>query len=245
VLLQGRTAVVTGGANGIGAAIARMFAESGASVVVADIDAAKAGEVVNDIVVAGGKALVAIADVTCEEDVNSLVAVAVETYGSLDVMVNNAGVPRDAPINEMSLDVWQSVVDVHLRGAWLGVRAAGRVMTEQQRGSIINMSSVSGLLGFAGQTNYSAAKAGVIGLTKAAARDLGPFGIRVNAIAPGSIRTARTAQLEPALWAAKLDKVALRREGRPEELASAALFLASDMSSYVSGTVLEVAGGRQ
>lgn len=222
-----------------------MFADDGAAVVIADLDGDKAEFVARSIIECGGRAVAARADVAQERDVESCVARAVEEYGSLDVMVNNAGVPRDAPLNEMSLEVWQSVVDVHLRGAWLGVRAAAAVMCPRGSGSIINMSSVSGLLGFAGQTNYSAAKAGVIGLTKAAAREVGPFGVRVNAIAPGSIRTERTGHISPEVWASKIDRVSLRREGRPEELASAALFLASDMASYVSGVVLEVAGGRQ
>jgi 3-oxoacyl-[acyl-carrier protein] reductase len=245
MLLVGQSAVVTGAANGIGRAIAMKFASHGGSVVVADIDIDKAEEVAAAIAASGGSAVALQADVRAEADVERCVRSAVSAFGAVDVIVNNAGVPNDAPLTEMTLDAWQSVVDVHLRGVWLGVRAAAAVMCPRGRGSIINMSSMSGLLGFAGQTNYSAAKAGIIGLTKAAAREVGPFGVRVNAIAPGTIRTDRTAKIAPDVWAAKTANAALRREGSPDEVANVALFLASDMASYVSGTVLEVAGGRQ
>jgi 3-oxoacyl-[acyl-carrier protein] reductase len=245
MLLGGQNAVVTGAANGIGRAIAIKFASHGGAVVVADIDIDKAEEVAAAIVASGGSAVAVRADVRTEADVERCVSSAVRAFGSVDVIVNNAGVPNDAPLTEMTLDVWQSVVDVHLRGVWLGVRAAAAVMCPRGRGSIINMSSMSGLLGFAGQTNYSAAKAGIVGLTKAAAREVGPFGVRVNAIAPGTIRTDRTAKIVPEVWASKIANAALRREGSPDEVANVALFLASDMASYVSGTVLEVAGGRQ
>jgi 3-oxoacyl-[acyl-carrier protein] reductase len=244
MLLEGRSVVVTGAANGIGRATALLFAEEGASVVLADIDLDKAEEAAALIAERGHSAFAIRTDVSREDDVQACVAEAVNRHGSLDVMVNNAGVPRDAPIEEMTLDVWQSVVDVHLRGVWLGVRAAAKVMRSQGSGSIISMSSMSGLLGFAGQTNYSAAKAGIIGLTKSAARELGPSGIRVNAIAPGTIHTERTGNIAPEVWATKVANVSLRREGTPEEVAKAALFLASDMSSYISAVTLEVAGGR-
>jgi 3-oxoacyl-[acyl-carrier protein] reductase len=244
MLLEGRSVVVTGAANGIGRAIALLFAEEGASVVLADIDLDKAEEAAALIAEKGHSAFAIRTDVSQEDDVQACVTEAVNRHGSLDVMVNNAGVPRDAPIEEMTLDVWQSVVDVHLRGVWLGVRAAAKVMRSQGSGSIISMSSMSGLLGFAGQTNYSAAKAGIIGLTKSAARELGPSGIRVNAIAPGTIHTDRTGNIDPEVWATKIANVSMRREGTPEEVAKAALFLASDMASYISAVTLEVAGGR-
>jgi 3-oxoacyl-[acyl-carrier protein] reductase len=244
VLLEGKSVVVTGAAKGIGRAIAELFAREGGRIVLADIDIEGAEQAAATIMADGGQARAIRADVSQEADVQAAVDVAVESYGGLDVMVNNAGVPRNAPLTEMSLDVWQSVVDVHLRGAWLGTRAAARAMRPAGRGSIVNMSSVSGIVGMVEQTNYSAAKAGIIGLTKAAAREVGAFGVRVNAIAPGTIRTERTSNLAEEVWAAKVSQACLRREGRPEELASAALFLASDLSSYVSAVVLEVAGGR-
>jgi 3-oxoacyl-[acyl-carrier protein] reductase len=244
VLLEGKSVVVTGAAKGIGRAIAELFAREGGSLVLADIDVVGAEQTAAKIVADGGRARVICADVSREADVQAAVDLSVASYGSLDVMINNAGIPRNAPLLEMSADLWQSVVDVHLRGAWLGTRAAARVMCEKGRGSIINMSSMSGIIGMANQTNYSAAKAGIIGMTKAAAREVGAYGVRVNAIAPGTIRTERTGQLAADVWAAKVSEACLRREGRPDELASAALFLASDMSSYVSAVVLEVSGGR-
>lgn len=244
MLLEGRSIVITGAGRGIGRATAEMFSREGGHVIVSDIDGPAAEAVAQTILGSGGQAVAVTADVSREDDVQACVDAAVANFGGLDVMINNAGVPRNAMLTEMSLEVFESVIDVHLRGAWLGTRAAARVMCEAGSGSIINMSSMSGLLGFALQTNYSAAKAGIVGLTKSAAKDVGPFGVRVNAIAPGTIRTERTGQLDPAVWESKLAGVALGREGTPDELASAALFLASDMSSYVTAVVLEVAGGR-
>lgn len=246
-LLDGKRAVVTGAAQGIGAAIARRFVDQGASVVIADIDADAArttaarlaselGE--DDRVVGVG------ADVTVEPDVDALIAGCVERFGSLDVLVNNAGITRDRMMHRMELDAFEAVIAVHLTGSWLGCRAAGRVMREQGSGAIINVSSISGKLGNAGQTNYSSAKAGIVGLTKAAAKELGPKGVRVNAIAPGLIRTAMTDAMPDEVVAERIAGIPLGRIGEPGEVADAALFLASDLSSYLTGVVLEVAGGR-
>lgn len=242
--LEGHVAVVTGGAQGIGLAIAQLFVRHGAAVVIADLNEAGARDAAAAIVAAGGRAEAIRTDVRVPGDVDAAVDRAVASFGRLDAMVNNAGVPRDAPLAEMSLETWQEVVDVHLRGAWLGTKAAGRIMCPQKRGSIVNMSSVSGKVGFPGQTNYSAAKAGIVGLTKAAAKELGPHNVRVNAIQPGTIRTERTANIPAADWALKVAEVPLRREGTPEEIAAVALFFASDLSSYVTGATIEVAGGR-
>ncbi|HLG66845.1 MAG TPA: SDR family NAD(P)-dependent oxidoreductase, partial [Acidimicrobiales bacterium] len=151
---------------------------------------------------------------------------------------------RDATLRTMTLEDFRAVVDVHLQGAWLGTRAAAAVMRGQQRGSIVNMSSISGKVGNAGQTNYSAAKAGIVGLTKAAAKELAHLGVRVNAIQPGLIRTAMTAAMRPDIFEQRVAEIPLGRVGEPADVANVALFLASDLSSYMTGTVLEVTGGR-
>jgi len=168
----------------------------------------------------------------------------VAELGRLDVIVNNAGVTRDATLRRMTLEDFRTVIDVHLQGAWLGTRAAAAVMREQQSGSIINMSSISGKVGNIGQTNYSTAKAGLIGLTKASAKELAHVGVRVNAIAPGLIRTAMTEAMRADIWEQKLAEIPMARAGEVSEVADAALFLASNLSAYITGTVLEVTGGR-
>ncbi|MFC6086713.1 3-oxoacyl-ACP reductase FabG [Sphaerisporangium aureirubrum] len=242
-LVSGRTAVVTGAAQGIGLAVARLLREHGAGVVLTDQDLGRAAEAVSAL--GGGDALAALGcDVTDETAVAGALAYTVERFGRLDIMVNNAGITRDASLAKMSLADFEAVVDVHLKGTWLGVRAAAAVMREAGTGSIINMSSLSGKSGNFGQTNYSAAKAGIVGLTKAAAKELAPKGVRVNAVQPGLIRTAMTAAMPPEVFAAREADIPMRRAGEPHEVAGAVLFLASDLSSYVTGAVLEVGGGR-
>ncbi len=244
-LLAGRSSVVTGGAQGIGLEIARTFAAHGAAVLIGDLDGPSAEKSAEQAAVdLSGRVLGMRCDVTAEADVDALVARAVEEFGSLDVMVNNAGITRDATLRKMTLDQFRAVLDVHLVGAWLGTRAAAAVMREQGRGAIVNISSISGKVGMIGQTNYSAAKAGIVGLTKAAAKELAHRGVRVNAIQPGLIRTAMTDVLRPDIVEQKLAEIPLGRIGEPTEIANVALFLASDLSSYLTGTVLEVTGGR-
>lgn len=242
-LLAGRTAVITGGAQGLGYAIARVFVDEGARVVIGDLDLdvtrAAADRLGGDEV-----ALAAACDVTAAAQVQSLIDAAVARFGRLDVMVNNAGITRDATLRRMTEDQFDEVIAVHLKGTWNGTRAAAAVMREQDGGAIINMSSISGKVGLVGQTNYSAAKAGIVGLTKAAAKELAHVGVRVNAIAPGLIRSAMTEAMPQRIWDAKLAEVPMGRAGEPEEVAKVALFLASDLSSYMTGTVLEVTGGR-
>ncbi|NNH70447.1 3-oxoacyl-ACP reductase FabG [Nocardia uniformis] len=240
-LLSGRTAVVTGAAGGIGLAIAQLFHENGGTVVLADIDeggARKAAEVVGSCAIGMG------CDVTEEDSVQNLVDEAVRWSGRLDVFVNNAGVTRDASLRRMTMDDFDTVMAVHLRGTWLGVRAASAVMRESGGGSIINMSSLSGKSGNPGQTNYSAAKAGIVGMTKASAKELAHQGVRVNAIQPGLIRTAMTEAMPPEVFAEREAAIPMKRAGEPREVAGAALFLASELSSYMTGAVLEVGGGR-
>lgn len=240
-LLAGRSAIVTGAAQGIGLAIATVLAEHGARVSIADLDGEKAAAAAAGI---AGEVRGVACDVTDEASVAALVTGAVEAYGGLDVLVNNAGITRDASLRKMTLENFQAVVTVHLQGTWLGIRAASEVMREAKAGSIINISSMSGKVGNPGQTNYSAAKAGIVGMTKAAAKELAHHGVRVNAIQPGLIRTPMTEAMTPEAWAATEATIPMRRAGEPEEIANVVAFLASDLASYMTGAVLEVSGGR-
>ncbi|MEV0084649.1 3-oxoacyl-ACP reductase FabG [Saccharopolyspora sp. NPDC050642] len=242
-MLQDKVAVITGGAKGIGFAIAENFVAQGAKVVLADINADHAQESADKL---GGKgtALGVACDVTDPDAVQAAIEAATGEFGSLDVMVNNAGITRDATMRKMTLDDFEAVLDVHVKGAWLGTRAAAAVMREQGSGSIVNISSISGKVGMIGQTNYSAAKAGIVGLTKAAAKEVAHLGVRVNAVQPGLIRTDMTAALREDVWNAKLKEIPMQRAGEPDEVANVVLFLASDMSSYMTGCVLEITGGR-
>jgi 3-oxoacyl-[acyl-carrier protein] reductase len=243
-LLNGKVAVVTGAAQGIGLEIARRFLAEGAAVVLADVNVEAAEKSAAELSSRGGRAIGVRCDVTSEEEVTALTQRAVEEFGSLDVMVNNAGITRDATMRKMSLDDFRAVLDVHVVGAWLGTKAAAAIMREQRSGAIINMSSMSGKYGNVGQTNYSSAKAAMIGLTKSSAKELAYLGIRVNAIQPGLIRTAMTEAMPQKAWDEKMTEIPMGRAGEPAEVAKVALFLASDLSSYVTGGVLEVGGGR-
>jgi 3-oxoacyl-[acyl-carrier protein] reductase len=242
-LLAGRTAVITGGAQGLGLAIARVFIDEGAQVVLGDLNLDDTEAVARHL---GGpsKAVAVRCDVRSAEQVDALAAAAVDQFETLDIMVNNAGITRDATLRKMTEEQFDEVIAVHLKGTWNGTKAASAIMREQGGGAIINMSSISGKVGLIGQTNYSAAKAGIVGLTKAAAKELAHVGIRVNAIQPGLIRSAMTEAMPQRIWDAKLAEVPMGRAGEPAEVASVALFLASDLSSYMTGTVLEVTGGR-
>ncbi|UNB51120.1 3-oxoacyl-ACP reductase FabG [Mycolicibacterium sp. YH-1] len=242
-LLAGQTAVVTGGAQGLGLAIAQRFISEGARVVLGDLNLEATEAAVEQL----GGAAVATAvqcDVTRGSDVDALVAAAVERFGGLDIMVNNAGITRDATLRKMTEDQFDQVIAVHLKGTWNGLKSATAIMRENKSGAIVNMSSISGKVGLVGQTNYSAAKAGIVGMTKAAAKELAHLGVRVNAIQPGLIRSAMTEAMPQRIWDQKLAEIPIGRAGEPDEVAKVALFLASDLSSYMTGTVLEVTGGR-
>ncbi|ORV44763.1 beta-ketoacyl-ACP reductase [Mycolicibacter engbaekii] len=241
-LLNGQTAVITGGAQGLGFAIAQRFVAEGARVVLGDLNLEATEAAAARL---GPDAAVAVrTDVTDSAEVDALVATAVERFGGLDIMVNNAGITRDATMRKMTEDDFDQVIAVHLKGTWNGLRAAAAIMRERKRGAIVNMSSISGKVGMIGQTNYSAAKAGIVGMTKAASKELAYLGVRVNAIQPGLIRSAMTEAMPQRIWDSKVAEVPLGRAGEPDEVAGVALFLASDMSSYMTGTVLEVTGGR-
>ncbi|MDR6417515.1 3-oxoacyl-ACP reductase FabG [Pseudarthrobacter sulfonivorans] len=243
-MLKNRTAVITGGANGLGLATAVAFAREGANVVIGDLDAEQAAKAAAGLGI-GARAVGIGCNVTSADDVDALAQAARASFGGLDVWVNNAGFTRDATMRKMSEDDFDAVISVHLKGAWLGTRAAAGVMRDQPGGgSIINVSSISGKVGNPGQTNYSSAKAGIVGLTKAAAKEVGFANVRVNAVQPGIIRTALIDSMKPEVLQARLSEVPLARFGEPEEVASVILFLACDLSSYMTGTVLEIAGGR-
>ena len=243
-LLEGRSAVITGAAQGIGFAIAEAFAAEGARIVVSDINADAAKEAAERLSASAARAIAERCDVTNEAEVEALVARCVDEFGRIDVMINNAGITRDSSMAKMTLDDFRAVIDVHLQGAWLGTKAAGARMREQGGGAIVNLSSISGKVGNFGQTNYSAAKAGIVGMTKAAAKELARYGVRVNAIQPGLIRTVMTEAMPQKAWDAKMTEIPMARAGEPAEVAAVAAFLSSDLSSYMTGTVLEVTGGR-
>jgi len=238
-LLAERVAVVTGAGQGIGLEIARSLNAFGANVVLVDIDGDAAKAAADEV---GGVGLAC--DVTSEDQVRAVVSDTMGEFGRLDVFVNNAGVTRDASLKKMTVDQFDTVMTVHLRGSWLGVREASAVMREAKTGSIVNISSLSGKSGNPGQTNYSAAKAGIVGLTKAAAKELAHHNVRVNAVQPGLIRTPMTAAMPPEVFAEREAAVPMRRAGEPAEVAGAVVFLASDLASYITGTVIEVGGGR-
>jgi 3-oxoacyl-[acyl-carrier protein] reductase len=240
--LDGQTALVTGGGRGIGKAIALALAEAGAEVVVNYANSAGAAdEVVASITAAGGKAYALKANVSIESEVDGLIKAVLERSGRLDVLVNNAGITRDGLLMRMKTSDWQAVIDLNLSGVFLCSRAVARPMLKQKSGRIINITSVVGLMGNAGQANYAAAKAGVIGLTKSTAKELASRGITVNAVAPGFIATDMTKDLDAD---AILKDIPLGQFGTQEQVAGAVRFLAADSAAaYITGQVLQVDGG--
>lgn len=243
-LLEGKTALVTGGARGIGKAIALRLAEEGANVAFSDLkydDNAMALE--QELTALGVKAKGYASDASSFDDSDKLITDVVNDFGRIDVLVNNAGITRDNLLMRMSEADWDLVIKVNLKSIFNLTKAVQRVMLKQRSGSIINMSSVVGVSGNAGQSNYSASKAGLIGFTKSMAQELGSRNIRCNAIAPGFIETDMTAKLPEDVRKAWIDSIPLKRGGKPEDVADVTLFLASDLSSYVTGQVISVCGG--
>jgi 3-oxoacyl-[acyl-carrier protein] reductase len=243
-LLEGKTAIVTGAARGIGKAIALKFAQEGANVAFTDLaidDNAKATEA--EIAALGVKVKGYASNAANFEDTHNVVDAIVKDFGRVDILVNNAGITRDGLMMRMSEQQWDMVINVNLKSAFNFVHAVTPVMMKQKSGSIINMSSVVGVSGNAGQTNYSASKAGMIGLAKSISAELGSRGIRANAIAPGFIITEMTHQLPEEVRKEWAEKIPLKRGGTPEDVANVCVFLGSDMSSYVSGQVINVCGG--
>jgi 3-oxoacyl-[acyl-carrier protein] reductase len=241
--LAGKVAIVTGGTRGIGLAIGRLLAEDGASVVVSGRDAARLDAAVKELESLGAPAMAVAADAAKREDADRLVEATRERFGRIDVLVNNAGITRDQLLVRMKDDDWDQVLDTNLRGVFLMTRAVGKVMMRQKSGRIINIASTAGAMGNPGQVNYSAAKAGVIGLTKAAGRELAHWNILVNAVAPGLIETDMAASIPAEAREAMLQQVPLKRIGQGREVAEVVRFLAGDGASYITGQTIHVNGG--
>jgi 3-oxoacyl-[acyl-carrier protein] reductase len=241
--LMDKVAIVTGGGRGIGEATAVRFASEGAKVVVADVNQEDIDRTVSMIVESGGTAVGMVVDVTDGGQVEKMVGDTVEQFGSVDIVVNNAGITADSTLLKMEESQWERVIDVNLKGVFLVGQAAAKVMKEQQGGVILNASSVVGLYGNFGQTNYAATKWGVIGMTKTWAKELGRYGVRVNAVAPGFINTPMVAKMPEKVLDMMKGKSVLGIIGEPADIANAYLFLASDEARYVTGTVLSVDGG--
>jgi 3-oxoacyl-[acyl-carrier protein] reductase len=242
--LDGRVAIVTGGGRGIGLMIAALLAEDGAAVVVSGRDADRLQRAAKELEAQGGAVLGVVADAARREDAERLVDAAKQRFGRVDILVNNAGVLRDGLLVRMKDEDWDRVMEVNLRGAFLATRAATKLMIRQKTGGrVINIASTAGVMGNAGQANYSAAKAGLIGFTKATARELAHWSILVNAVAPGLIETDMTAALAPEAREALLAQVPLKRSGTPREVAEVVRFLAGDAAAYITGQVFHVNGG--
>ncbi len=241
---EGKVAVVTGAARGIGRAIALRLAAGGASVAVNfRTNTAAADQVVQQIVAGGGRAFSFLGDVGHPSEAQGLIDATIKAFGRIDILVNNAGTTRDTLLMRMTEEDWDIVVDTNLKGSFNCIRAAARPMMRQRYGRIVNITSIAGLAGNAGQANYSAAKAGLIGLTKTVAKELGSRNITCNAIAPGLVSTDLTASLPPELVQVAIDRTPLGRTGTPEEIAEAVAFLASDRACFITGQILAVDGG--
>ncbi|MGE5432098.1 MAG: 3-oxoacyl-[acyl-carrier-protein] reductase [Syntrophomonadaceae bacterium] len=241
--LENRVAIVTGGAQGIGKAAILKFASEGATCVIWDVNEGKGNELVKELEADGTKALFIKVDVTSPESTENAAREVLGKYGKIDILVNNAGITRDASFMKMTFEQWKQVIDVNLSGVFNCTKAVVPSMVENKSGKIINTSSVVGLYGNFGQTNYVATKSGVIGMTKTWARELGRKGINVNAVAPGFIATDMVAAMPENVLEGMRAKTPLGRLGTPEDIANAYLFLASDEACYVNGAVLSVDGG--
>ena len=243
-MLEGKVALITGASRGIGKAIALRFATEGATIVFTHVTpSATAEQTEQEIATLGVKVKRYVADASDYTATEALVAEVVKEFGHIDILVNNAGITRDGLLMRMSEQQWDEVISANLKSAFNFCRACTPVMMRQRGGSIINMSSVVGVHGNAGQCNYSASKAGIIGLTKSIASELGSRGVRANVIAPGFINTDMTGKISEELRAKWAKQIPLRRAGEGEDVAGVALFLASDLASYVTGQVLQVDGG--
>jgi len=243
-LLKDKVAVITGGANGLGKATAFLFSEHGAKIVIVDVNKEAGEKVVSEITDGGGIASFEKTDISKSADVNKMMENVVAKYGGIDILINNAGILADARLVKMTEEEWDRVININLKGIFLCGQAAAKIMIEKDKGGvIINTSSVVGIYGNFGQSNYVASKAGVIGMTKTWARELGKYNIRVNAVAPGFMKTEIIKDMPEKVIEMMKGKTLLNRLGRPEDIANAFLFLASPNADYITGTVLSVDGG--
>lgn len=242
--LTGKTAIVTGGARGIGRAVALTLAAAGANIVINYTRSSKeADEVINEAKKLGVSALALKADVSKDKEIENLVKQVLNDFGSIDILVNNAGITRDNLLIRMSEKDFMDVIDINLKGAFICTKHVSKVMIKQRSGKIINIASVVGVMGNAGQSNYSASKAGLIGFTKSIAKEIAKRGINVNAVAPGYINTDMTASLPDKVKEEFIDAIPLSRAGMPQDIANAVLFLSSEYSDYITGQVIHIDGG--
>ena len=241
--LDGKVAIVTGAARGIGQAIARLLAEEGADVAMCDLQVDWLQETRDAVTAAGRRAACYAADVSDAAAVEATVKAAREDFDRIDILVNNAGITRDQMLVRMSESQWDQVLDINLKGTFLFTKTVGKIMMKQRGGAIVNIASIIGLIGNAGQCNYAASKAGVIALTKSTAKELGSRGVRANAVAPGFIASHMTDELPADIREAMLKSIPCGRFGSPQDVAQVVLFLASDAACYVNGQTLSVCGG--
>lgn len=241
--LKEKVAIITGAAGGIGEVTAKKFVSEGAKVVVIDLKQDQVEQTVSDLHKIGGEAIGFAADVTKREQVEQFINDTVTHFGRIDVVINNAGITQDAQLLKMTEEQWDRVIDVNLKGVFNVGQSAAKVMVEQKSGVILNASSVVGLYGNFGQTNYAATKFGVNGMTKTWARELGKHGVRVNAIAPGFIATAMTEKMPEKVLEMMKNKSPLKRMGTPEDIANGYAYLASDEASFITGAVISIDGG--
>ncbi|GIM27480.1 beta-ketoacyl-ACP reductase [Clostridium polyendosporum] len=241
-MLKGKTAIVTGASRGIGKAIALKLAENGANIVL-NYRSSSIDDIIDEIEAKGVKVVAVQGDVSISEDADKLIKAAVDNFGSVDILVNNAGITKDGLLMRMKDEDFDKVIDVNLKGAFNTIRAASTIMMKQRSGKIVNLSSVVGLTGNAGQANYSASKAGLLGLTKSVARELSARGITCNAVAPGFIETDMTDVLSDRVKEGLINNIPLKRLGKPEDVANLVCFLASQNADYITGQVMNVDGG--